>query len=331
MLESTMHNRVEAGCSVMASSVPKHFLCSAADDILRLTNNFSDFVLPSSLAEEVTVVDTVSGPMVWCTFKNFLSVTFMFSVLGSCTSDAMANWHDHSRRNNFGWRRFLIYNNRERVSWEGKQSRSLGSRRIMKFTRGGGGSLVNPSHTYGTLAKLRYFSGSSSRLYDSWESTVCLTWYFLRGAAEERRPTTSNTSTARRRSAALTTTSYFAVCVAQLRTRHCLAVKQQRCCCSSPRSFLLWCCGIEWNVENWDESSPPKKIQQRPFLLLKKEVTTWFNYHTERSFPFHTFNFFPLTSLLDVAFAFPPVFPAVWMNTKAWKSLLVIYWKQPSE
>lgn len=91
MLESTMHNRVEAGCSVMASSVPKHFLCSAADDILRLTNNFSDFVLPSSLAEEVTVVDTVSGPMVWCTFKNFLSVTFMFSVLGSCTSDAMAN------------------------------------------------------------------------------------------------------------------------------------------------------------------------------------------------------------------------------------------------
>ena len=78
MLESTMHNRVEAGCSVMASSVPKHFLCSAADDILRLTNNFSDFVLPSSLAEEVTVVDTVSGPMVWCTFKNFLSVTFIF-------------------------------------------------------------------------------------------------------------------------------------------------------------------------------------------------------------------------------------------------------------
>ena len=271
MLESTMHNRVEAGCSVMASSVPKHFLCSAADDILRLTNNFSDFVLPSSLAEEVTVVDTVSGPMVWCTFKNFLSVTFMFSVLGSCTSDAMANWHDHSRRNNFGWRRFLIYNNRERVSWEGKQSRSLGSRRIMKFTRGGGGSLVNPSHTYGTLAKLRYFSGSSSRLYDSWESTVCLTWYFLRGAAEERRPTTSNTSTARRRSAALTTTSYFAVCVAQLRTRHCLAVKQQRCYCSSPRSFLLWCCGIEWNVENWDESPPPKKSNNVRFFFSKKK------------------------------------------------------------
>ena len=89
MLESTMHNiRSRHQCQNISY---------AADDILRLTNNFSDFVLASSLAEEVTVVDTVSGPMVWCTFKNFLSVTFMFSVLGSCTSDA-ANWHDHRRR-----------------------------------------------------------------------------------------------------------------------------------------------------------------------------------------------------------------------------------------
>ena len=48
-----------------------------------LTNIFSAFDegLDSPLVEvAVTVVATLSGLMVWCTFKNFLSVTFIMML-----------------------------------------------------------------------------------------------------------------------------------------------------------------------------------------------------------------------------------------------------------
>ena len=49
-----------------------------------------------------------------------------------------------------------------------------------------------------------------------------------------------------------------------------------------------------------------------------------------RSFPFHTFNFFPLTSLLDVAFASFVFFyqQYEWIR-KHGKKFVVIQWKQP--
>ena len=51
--------------------------------VVGLTNIFSAFDegLDSPLVEvAVTVVATLSGLMVWCTFKNFLSVTFMMML-----------------------------------------------------------------------------------------------------------------------------------------------------------------------------------------------------------------------------------------------------------
>ena len=51
--------------------------------VVGLTNIFSAFDegLDSPLVEvAVTVVATLSGLMVWCTFKNFLSVTFMMMM-----------------------------------------------------------------------------------------------------------------------------------------------------------------------------------------------------------------------------------------------------------
>ena len=37
----------------------------------------AELLVPSLELEDVTDEATVSGPIVWCTFKNFLSVTFI--------------------------------------------------------------------------------------------------------------------------------------------------------------------------------------------------------------------------------------------------------------
>ena len=53
------------------------------DRIDELTKSLSAAFVPfvTESFEDVTVVDTDSGLIVWCTFKYFLSVTFMFSNL----------------------------------------------------------------------------------------------------------------------------------------------------------------------------------------------------------------------------------------------------------
>ena len=40
----------------------------------------AELLVPSLELEDVTAEATVSGPIVWCTFKNFLSVTFILEL-----------------------------------------------------------------------------------------------------------------------------------------------------------------------------------------------------------------------------------------------------------